>query len=196
MHPQCRRAPSPIQLGFTRVGHLKLSKSDISDFDWERVGVRGYDLSMDCQPSPGSHLRCDPTSPFGRGEGCSSLVRDRFVSRCWCLKPRQCQRAPSPIQLGFTQVGHLKLSKSDISDFDRERVGVRGYDLSLGRNPSSGAMRRPLPLGEVKRERGNTGCLEPRRPLIPAYFSPALNGGSLPGGTVSSAIASIMATMT
>jgi hypothetical protein len=29
-----------------------------------------------------------------------------------------------------------------------------------------------------------------------AYFSPALNGGSLPGGTVCSAIASIMATMT
>jgi hypothetical protein len=28
------------------------------------------------------------------------------------------------------------------------------------------------------------------------YFSPALNGGSLPGGVVSSAIASIMATMT
>ncbi len=28
------------------------------------------------------------------------------------------------------------------------------------------------------------------------YFSPTLNGGSLPGGTVSSAIASIIATMT
>jgi hypothetical protein len=30
----------------------------------------------------------------------------------------------------------------------------------------------------------------------PAYCSPTLNGGSLPGGVVSSAIASIMATMT
>jgi hypothetical protein len=30
----------------------------------------------------------------------------------------------------------------------------------------------------------------------PAYFSPTLNGGSLSGGTVSSAIASIIATMT
>jgi hypothetical protein len=29
-----------------------------------------------------------------------------------------------------------------------------------------------------------------------AYFSPTLNGGSLPGGTVSSAIASSIATMT
>src|SRR5712672_2354333 len=28
-----RPAPSPVQLGFTRVGHLNLSKSDISDFD-------------------------------------------------------------------------------------------------------------------------------------------------------------------
>jgi hypothetical protein len=29
-----------------------------------------------------------------------------------------------------------------------------------------------------------------------SYFSPTLNGGSLPGGVVSSAIASIIATMT
>ena len=31
----------------------------------------------------------------------------------------------------------------------RERVGVRGYGLSLGRNPSPGASHRPLPMGEV-----------------------------------------------
>jgi hypothetical protein len=48
-------APSPSQLGFTRVGHLRLSKSDISDFDRERVGVRGYGLSIERNPSPGSH---------------------------------------------------------------------------------------------------------------------------------------------
>ena len=30
-----------------------------------------------------------------------------------------------------------------------ERVGVREYGLSLGRNPSPGATRRPLPKGEV-----------------------------------------------
>jgi len=30
-----------------------------------------------------------------------------------------------------------------------ERVGVRGYGLSIGRNPSPGASRRPLPKGEV-----------------------------------------------
>src|ERR1700704_2742204 len=50
--------------------------------------------------------------------------------------------APSPIQLGFTRVGHIKLSKSDVSDFDRERVGVRGYGLSIGRNPSPGSQER------------------------------------------------------
>ena len=41
---------------------------------------------------------------------------------------------------------------------------------------------------------------EPSEPqtgmAYPAYFSPTLNGGSLPGGTVSSAIASIIATIT
>src|SRR6266851_3725993 len=59
-------------------------------------------------------------------------------------------------QLGFTRVGHFKLSKSDRSDFDGERVGVRGYDLSLGCNPSPGAARRPLPMGEVSPETGVT----------------------------------------
>jgi hypothetical protein len=34
---------------------------------WERVGVRGSGPSTDRNPSPGSHLRCDPTSPT-RGE--------------------------------------------------------------------------------------------------------------------------------
>jgi hypothetical protein len=33
----------------------------------ERVGVRGSGLSIEHNPSPGSHLRCDPTSP-ARGE--------------------------------------------------------------------------------------------------------------------------------
>src|ERR1700704_577353 len=62
------------QLGFTRVGHIKLSKSDISDFDWERVGVRGYSLSIGPNPSPGlrrTMLRIaggNPTSPDGRGK--------------------------------------------------------------------------------------------------------------------------------
>ncbi len=32
----------------------------------ERVGVRGYGLSLSQNPSPGS--LCDPTSPYGRGE--------------------------------------------------------------------------------------------------------------------------------
>src|SRR5712671_2027063 len=46
-----------------------MSKSDISDFDWERVGVRGYGLSLGRNPSPGSHLsmRSD-LSHKGRGD--------------------------------------------------------------------------------------------------------------------------------
>src|SRR5438445_4015647 len=61
--------PSPTQLGFPRVGHLKLSKSDRSDFDRERVGVRGSGLSIVRNPSPGSHLsmRSD-LSRKGRGD--------------------------------------------------------------------------------------------------------------------------------
>jgi hypothetical protein len=42
-----------------------------------------------------------------------------------------------------------------------------------------------------------SGRTRPRQPdVAEGYFSPSLNGGSLPGGTVSSAMASIMATMT
>ncbi len=33
----------------------------------------------------------------------------------------------------------------------RERVGVRGYGFSLILDPSPGALRRPLPMGEVNR---------------------------------------------
>jgi hypothetical protein len=33
-----------------------------------------------------------------------------------------------------------------------ERVGVRDYKLSMGRHPSPGASRHPLPLGEGKCE--------------------------------------------
>src|SRR6202048_1741733 len=63
--------------------------------------------------------------------------------------------SPLSTQLGSTRVGHLELSKSDISDFDRERAGVRGYGLSRDCDPSPGFLAsrqiRPLPVGEVKR---------------------------------------------
>jgi peptidoglycan/xylan/chitin deacetylase (PgdA/CDA1 family) len=39
---QPRHAPSPTQLGFTRVGHRNLSKPDISDFDERGLGVTIY----------------------------------------------------------------------------------------------------------------------------------------------------------
>jgi hypothetical protein len=85
--------------------------------------------------------------------------------------------------------------------------------FETARSLSSGAHSRdPLapPLDEVLNphgeERGNAArlrtmlriALRTMRPLKrkPAYFSPTLNGGSLPGGTVSSAIASNIATIT
>src|SRR5713226_83504 len=64
---------------------------------------------------------------------------------------------PLPSNSGLPELGILNLSKSDISDFDRERVGVRGHGLSSGPNPSPGSRRtmlriagaiRPLPQGE------------------------------------------------
>src|SRR5258708_10590505 len=64
---------------------------------------------------------------------------------------RQRQRAPSPTQLGFTRVGHLKFVEVGYIRLRWERVGVRGYGLSLGCKPSPGAARRPLPMGEVRR---------------------------------------------
>src|SRR5260221_12783898 len=42
---------------------------------WERVGVRGHGLSIERNPSPGSHLRCDPTSPT-RGEVAPRMLND------------------------------------------------------------------------------------------------------------------------
>src|SRR5882724_5401575 len=72
------------------------------------------------------------------------------------LPPRnRPERRPLSTKLGSTRVGHPKLSKSDKSDFDRERAGVRGYGLSMGRNPSPGFVVsrqiRPLPMGEAKK---------------------------------------------
>ena len=57
----------------------------------------------------------------------------------WSLSPNS----------GLPELG-CNLSKSDISDFDWERASVKGYGLSLGLNPSPGATRRPLSMGEVK----------------------------------------------
>src|SRR6266851_4592617 len=52
----------------------------------ERVGVRGYGLSIGRNPSPGS--LCDPTSPFGRGETELAAGSDsKFMART-LLVPR------------------------------------------------------------------------------------------------------------
>src|SRR5258708_38847988 len=73
-----------------------------------------------------------------------------MFSMAYPSRPNDARCNPLSPQLGFTRVAHPELSKSDRSDFDRERVGVRGDGLSMERNPSPGATRRPLPLGEVK----------------------------------------------
>src|SRR5450759_5224179 len=56
------------------------------------------------------------------------------------------------IQLRSLRSPHLtqSLTSGEVRSLSRwERAGVRGYGLSLGRIPSPGASRRPLPLGEV-----------------------------------------------
>ena len=60
--------PLPTNSGLPELAFIS-SKSDKSDFDWERVGVRGSGPSIDRTPSPGSHLsmRSD-LSHKGRGE--------------------------------------------------------------------------------------------------------------------------------
>src|SRR5882762_8043471 len=51
-----RCASSPIQLGFTRVGHLNLPKSDISDCVGRGLGRGVTAYRWGHNPSPGSHL--------------------------------------------------------------------------------------------------------------------------------------------
>jgi hypothetical protein len=65
----------------------------------ERVGVRGYGLSKEHNPSPGSHLRCDPTSPT-RGEvhqACgpaipNSIYPGRNIANGSSMVRRRCSR--------------------------------------------------------------------------------------------------------
>src|SRR6478672_10621801 len=56
----------------TALQHLSSAICDSPTLAGERVGVRGflreYDRRWTCPPSPGSHPRCDPTSPRKRGE--------------------------------------------------------------------------------------------------------------------------------
>ena len=54
----------------------------------------------------------------------------------------------------------------------------------------------PAGGAEIVDGRNKSGHDECKDRTTPAYFSPTLNGGSLPAGVVSSAIASIIATMT
>ena len=53
----------------------------------------------------------------------------------------------------------------------------------------------PRVHGDASHRPENHEAIVLRKNSVP-YFSPTLNGGSLPGGTVSSAIASSIATMT
>src|SRR6266849_6079799 len=62
---------------------------------------------------------------------CTSLRLTNIASPNACIEIRRLRYRSTATaarslstQLGFTRVGHFKLSKSDRSDFDRERVGV------------------------------------------------------------------------
>src|SRR5712664_2429966 len=72
-------------------------------------------------------------------------------------------------QLGFTRVGHLKLSKSDRSDFDGERVGVRGYAVNDKRYPLTRIAARPdLSPRERRRRTRRTLRFRTHRPTLSA----------------------------
>src|SRR6266566_2543592 len=73
---------------------------------------------------------------------CTSLRLTNIASPNACIEIRRLRYRSTATaarslstQLGFTRVGHFKLSKSDRSDFDGERVGVRGYAVSDGPYP-------------------------------------------------------------
>jgi hypothetical protein len=70
--------PLPANSGLPELAFI-LSKSDKSDFDWERVGVRGSGPSIDRTPSPGSHLsmRSD-LSHKGRGNALRAFADSMF----------------------------------------------------------------------------------------------------------------------
>ena len=74
--------PLPPNSGLPELG-IKYCRSRIYPTSMrERVGVRGYGLSMEQNPSPGLHLRCNPTSPT-RGEVApSKRNRRRNCGRC------------------------------------------------------------------------------------------------------------------
>src|SRR5216684_8613001 len=61
----------------------------------------------------------------------SSLPLLLGIARCSC----NGSALPLPPNSGLPELGISRSSKSDISDFDRERVGVRGYGLSLVQRP-------------------------------------------------------------
>src|SRR3979490_256647 len=78
--------------------------------------------------------------PFNRPPTTRILYAPRRCSEDIATRP---VRPLSP-QLGFTRGGSPKMSKSDISDSDRERGGVRGCGLSMGPNPSPELLRTAL----------------------------------------------------
>src|SRR5229473_1902284 len=63
---------------------------------------------------------------------------------------------PLPSNSGLPESGVSNLSKSDTSDFDGERAGVRGYGLSSEQRPSPDLLRKSTSphRGEVNQHRG------------------------------------------
>src|SRR5216684_3992360 len=92
-------APSPTQLGHTRVGHLNMSKSDNIRLRWERVGVRGYDLSLGRNPSP--ELLRNSTSPDGRGGAkCGARVKFQMPDQSEGSRVNQAASASASLVAG------------------------------------------------------------------------------------------------
>src|SRR6266849_7081092 len=91
---------------YVEVGYIRLR--------WERVGVRGYSLTIDRNPSPGSHLRCDVAEAalrrsFSRtaaegglclshkGRGAAELVTQNGAYNLHASQPRTSRPFPSSL---------------------------------------------------------------------------------------------------
>jgi hypothetical protein len=77
----------------------------------ERVGVRGSGLSIERNPSPGSHLRCDPTSPAG-GEVRSCAISRFKQPGLETLIPSLRASAKQSIRAFSSEVGPVRVKKT------------------------------------------------------------------------------------
>jgi hypothetical protein len=101
------------------------------------------------------------------------------------FEPRVRRAQPAIAAASYVDTGPGTLSKKTISKFSRP--GNRPSDVNNNYAVASFIQSHSNIQSSIERVEADER---------PAYCSPILNGGSLPGGVLSSAIASIMATMT